>query len=140
MAFPEAGHMNTVKEIGADYGNKAMCADSRLAVAGTTVCAFVLLYSLNIAVCLTQSRALLLFSAVMLVALPSTSAFLRESEQRIKLQRIDAANMALDTLHALGLQLILTGIVEPILPTVKATGQYNHLLECASLGPVILAL
>lgn len=40
MAFPEAGNMNTVKEIG-DYGNKAMCADSRFAVAGTTVSDFV---------------------------------------------------------------------------------------------------
>lgn len=37
MAYPEAGNMNTVKEIGFDYGNKAMCADSRFAVAGTTV-------------------------------------------------------------------------------------------------------
>ncbi len=44
--------MNTVKEIGADYGNKALCADSRFAVAGTTVRAFIVsyvsLYSLNI--------------------------------------------------------------------------------------------
>jgi hypothetical protein len=55
---------------------------------------------------LTHLRALLLFSAVTLVVLPSTSAFLRESGQRIKLQRIDAANMALDTLHVLGLPLI----------------------------------
>lgn len=38
LAFPEAGNMNTVKEIGADYGNKALCADSRFAVAGTTCC------------------------------------------------------------------------------------------------------
>lgn len=41
MAFPEDGNVNTVKEIGGDnigfYGNSAMCADSRLAVAGTAV-------------------------------------------------------------------------------------------------------
>ena len=39
MAFPESSNMMTVKEIGGSpYGNKAMCADSRLAVAGTTCC------------------------------------------------------------------------------------------------------
>jgi len=39
VAFPETGNMNSVKEIGAyGYGNKAMCADSRYAVAGTTCC------------------------------------------------------------------------------------------------------
>jgi hypothetical protein len=43
MAYPEAGNMNTVKEIGGDYGNKAMCADSRFAVAGTTVSSRILL-------------------------------------------------------------------------------------------------
>jgi hypothetical protein len=45
MAYPEAGNMNTVKEIGGDYGNKAMCADSRFAVAGTTVSLHILLLS-----------------------------------------------------------------------------------------------
>ncbi|KAL7539351.1 hypothetical protein ACHAXR_009213, partial [Thalassiosira sp. AJA248-18] len=47
MAYPEPGSMNSVKEIGAtssyenktiSYGNSAMCADSRYAVAGTTCC------------------------------------------------------------------------------------------------------
>jgi hypothetical protein len=38
LAFPESGSMKTVKEIGKSYGNKAMCADSRFAVAGTTCC------------------------------------------------------------------------------------------------------
>ena len=38
MAYPENGNMRSVKEIGASgFGNKAMCADSRYAVAGTTV-------------------------------------------------------------------------------------------------------
>ena len=37
MVFPEPGSMRTVKEIG-EFGNKAMCADSRFAVAGTTCC------------------------------------------------------------------------------------------------------
>ncbi len=40
MAYPEPGNMRTVKEIG-DVGNKAMCADSRFAVAGTTVSLYV---------------------------------------------------------------------------------------------------
>jgi len=39
LAFPEPGFMNSVREIGASgYGNKAMCADSRLPVAGTACC------------------------------------------------------------------------------------------------------
>lgn len=39
LTFPESGSMNAVKEIGAyGYGNKAMCADSRLPVAGTVCC------------------------------------------------------------------------------------------------------
>lgn len=39
MAFPESSNMRTVKEIGGSpYGNKAMCADTRFAVAGTTCC------------------------------------------------------------------------------------------------------
>jgi len=40
LAFPEDGHMKTVREIGenTDYGNKAMCADTRLPVAGTACC------------------------------------------------------------------------------------------------------
>lgn len=39
MAFPESSNMRTVKEIGGSpYGNKAMCADARFAVAGTTCC------------------------------------------------------------------------------------------------------
>lgn len=40
LAFPEPGNLRTVREIGAteEYGNKAMCADSRYAVAGTTCC------------------------------------------------------------------------------------------------------
>ncbi len=40
LAIPEPGHMKTVREIGEDseYGNKAMCADTRLPVAGTACC------------------------------------------------------------------------------------------------------
>eukprot|EP00804_Cyclotella_cryptica_P011127 CCRYP_019061-RA/>CCRYP_019061-RA protein AED:0.09 eAED:0.09 QI:216/1/1/1/0.83/0.69/13/1964/1704 len=39
MSFPESNSMNAVKEIGEwDYGNKAMCADNRLPVAGTVCC------------------------------------------------------------------------------------------------------
>ncbi|KAL7541734.1 hypothetical protein ACHAXR_011178 [Thalassiosira sp. AJA248-18] len=39
MSFPENGYLRAVREIGASgYGNKAMCADSRYAVAGTTCC------------------------------------------------------------------------------------------------------
>ena len=41
MAFPESGYMKSVSEVGkywGNYGNDAMCADTRLAVAGTTCC------------------------------------------------------------------------------------------------------
>ena len=39
MAFVDSGSMNAVREIGAPgYGNKAMCTDNRLPVAGTVCC------------------------------------------------------------------------------------------------------
>jgi hypothetical protein len=39
MSFVGAGNMNAVREIGAaGYGNKALCADNRLPVAGTVCC------------------------------------------------------------------------------------------------------
>lgn len=39
MAFPESGSLKAVKELGGStYGDKAMCADARFAVAGTTCC------------------------------------------------------------------------------------------------------
>jgi hypothetical protein len=39
MAFPESGSTRTVKELGGStYGDKAMCSDTRFAVAGMTCC------------------------------------------------------------------------------------------------------
>ena len=51
MAFPEKGFSNAVREIGAyGYGNKAMCTDNRLPVAGTVCCDANGLNPLNICV------------------------------------------------------------------------------------------